>query len=820
MRVLSLSASPAGAFGAGRRLLSRLAGAAMLAALLGVASPALAIDSDEALTTAQQQVTSISSTVGSIRQAVQKSQTERTPAQRIADAMLLMGSKDYDRAANVLNQVVEKYPDHPTAYPDALSLLGEVYFRSGQLWSAKRVFQKITSSSGDQRFTPYLSKALARQVDIAMRKRDEKLLQEVITSIDNAPSSATSLLAYARGKALLAKKDYAQAKTALGAIDDKSEYAHQARYMIALISVKESTPPPVPVADGDDPPPVPRERYAQAIDLFTAVTKLPADTEAHKMVIDQAWLAIGRLFYETGQLKPAVDAYNRIGRSSPEFGTMLYELAWVYVKLGDADRALRSLEVLAVADPRGQNIADSTLLRGDLMLRAGKFDKALATYEGFKTTYDPMREKVEAFLASTSDPGAYYDRLTKKEFESVDASGLPAIAMEWAREAEDGDAAFGIVDDINECRDLLAQSNDMVERLNAVLNSPARVRAFPDLKNGIERALGMLNRSALARFTLAAGMEDVDDGSLSGEIADVRRERRSLEARLKKLPVTDGDFAEREVEAERQWNRVSQGVQRLELQVNQNQAIVNGLKRVIEEGGSLGVVRDPTAVQAWQAQIEQEERDLGVFRQQLEAVRKMIRSGRVTAGFGDQRFVKDEEVRDRYRVVLRKELELAAGGAGGGDLRAYAAKALPIAKQADDADAQVAAVKGELDAEVERRTQLVVQEVDGETKNLVGYQVRLEELDGEARVLVGEVLMRNFGFVRDRLKSMILRADVGITQQAWEVREDQITRVRTLQRERAREERVLREELNEVLDDAGEAPEPLPDQPKPGDGPQ
>ena len=87
----------------------------------------------------------------------------------------------------------------------------------------------------------------------------------------------------------------------------------------------------------------------------------------------------------------------------------------------------------------------------------------------------------------------------------------------------------------------------------------------------------------------------------------------------------------------------------------------------------------------------------------------------------------------------------------------------------------------------------------------MGYGVRLDELDQTARVVVGEVVMRNFGFVRDRLKNVVMRADVGITQQAWEVREDQITRVRTLQRERTREERVLREELNEVLDDAGES---------------
>ncbi len=101
----------------------------------------------------------------------------------------------------------------------------------------------------------------------------------------------------------------------------------------------------------------------------------------------------------------------------------------------------------------------------------------------------------------------------------------------------------------------------------------------------------------------------------------------------------------------------------------------------------------------------------------------------------------------------------------------------------------------------------MVAEVNAETERLVGFKSRLEELDGQARMLVGEVMMRNFGFVRDRLKSMILRADVGITQQAWEVREDQITRVRTLSRERAQQERILREELNEVLDDAGEAPE-------------
>ncbi len=787
-----------------RGLFAHLLGAAAFGAVSLVAHDAAAIGSDEALVNAKQQVDGVSAGVNGIRQAVAAAQGTRSPAQLIADAELLLNSKDYDRASALLNQIIEKYPDNQEAAADANSLLGETYFRSGQLWSARRVFKRILDEQ-NPRFATYQPKALARLVDIAMRKRDDQMLGEVIGMIDKAPSNATALVAYARGKALLVRKDYAGAKAALAGVDDKSEWAHQSRYLLGLIAVKEATPPPVNLADGDEPPRVPPQRYAAAIDLFNKVTQLPPDTEAHRQVIDQAWLAIGRLFYETDQLAQAVQAYNHIDRTSGDFGTMLYELAWTYVKLGDADRALRALEVLAIADPKGQNIADGTLLRGDLMLRAGKFDKALTTYEGFKSTYDPMREQVEQFLGSTSDPGAYYDKLTKREFEAMSGAGLPQIAIDWAREAEDGPAAFAIIDDVQECRDLIAQSNEMVDRLNAVMNSPARVRAFPELKAAEERALGLLNRTALARLTLAAGMEDVDDGALSGEIAQVRATRRSLEARLKKVPVSDADFGAREVEAQKQWNAVSQSVQRLELEVNTNQAIVNGLKRVLSEGDQMGVVRDPASIQRFQQEISDNERETALYKQQLEALRKQISSGRVQAGFGDQRFVEDDQVRAAYREALAKEVQLASQGAAGGSLQAYANRVLPVLQSADSAEDSVSKVRADLDAEVNRRTQGLADEVAKEKDNLAGYTVRLDELDQQARTVVGEVAMRNFGFVRDRLKNLVMRADVGITQQAWEVREDQITRVRTLQRERTREERVLREELNEVLDDAGES---------------
>jgi tetratricopeptide (TPR) repeat protein len=786
---------------------SAILAVAMFALVAAAPGAAHAIDADQAYTSASQQISVATNGLRAIQDAIQRSKgQERTPAQRIADAMLLMGSKDWDRAATQLNEIIEKYPDHATALPDAMSLLGETYFQSKQYLSARRVYFRIVDRGQEPRFVAYQGKALERLVDVALRTRDYRHLDDVFAAMNRLPPAVvTSGLSYARGKGLVVKKDWANAKVALASVDPKSEYVHQASYLLGVVAVKEATPPPAPVAEGEVLPPAPRARYVAAIDQFRKVTQLQSDTPEHKQVIDLAWLAIGRLFYESDQWAQAVDAYNHIDRSSPEFGTMLYELGWVYVRLGDVERAQRALEILSVADPNSQNIADGSLLRADLMLRAGQFEKSLKVYEGVRANYDPIRERVDAFLGSTSNPAVYYDKLNQEELGAFDSqSGLPTLAIQWAREAEDGPGAFAVIEGISQCRELIQQSNDMIEKLNAVVASTNRVRAFPELKAGEEKALGLINRIGVARLALGQGMDEVEPSGLSGEIGQVRARRRALEKRLGVVPVNDSDFQEREGQALKQWIGASQSIQRMTLQVDALAAQVNGLRRMLREAPQAGVVRDPASVARFEQELAGHERDLVAYRKQIEQLRKMVGAGKMQVGFGDQRFVEDAQVRAAYRDAIVREAELAAVGQGGPELQTYARKLTPLLKQADDADGKILATLAELEREVARRTTDVRALLARETAAVVGHEVELEKLDKEARGVVGEVAMRNFGLVRDRLRSIVLRADTGITEEAWEVREEQMTRVRNLRVERAREERLLKEELEEVLDDNGE----------------
>ena len=787
--------------GARRRLTGGLAGFLALV----VASSAAAKDPDEFYNEAVAQVTTAAGDISSVENAaLTATGSDRTAEQRIADAVMLLGVKDYDRAILLLNQVVEKYPDRPQAYADALHLLGDCYLASKQHLSARRSFQELVDRSDDPHFAGYRGRALARLVDIALRMGDGDALPAIVGAIDSA--GAAGDLGYSKGKALYAQDDLAGARAALASVAADSRVAHQARYLYGLVSVREATPAD-PVDPDEVPALVPRGRYAKAIEDFRAVTQLPPDTEDHRHVIDLAWMAMGRLLYETSQYTLAVDAYNRIDRSSPEFANMLYELAWVYVRLGDVVRAQRALEVLAVASPNSQDVADAQLLRGDLMLRAGQFDNSLKVYESVRGNYESLRDRVDAFLRSSQDPGTFFDTLSQEQLELFETgTGLPPIALRWAREADGGDAAFAIIDDVALSRRLIKQSNDMIDRLNAVLLSPNRVRAIPGLRVATERGIGLLNALALARQTMAHGMEEVQ-GSVSGDIDAVRQKRQALEQRLGMLPVSEADFEAREGEAKRQWNQASQAIQRLELEVDTLQATINGLHRLMTDGDTAGIVRDPASSSEVNAVLAEQEQLVRSYRAQITELRRSIDAGKVQAGFGDKRFVDDANVRREYAALVGEEIRLSAAGGGGADLAAFANRLVPIARQAGEAETRIDRALAKLDEAVAHRAGELRQVVQAETANIVAYSMRLEDLDGEARKVVGTLAMRNFEAVRDRFRSIVLRADVGVTEEAWEVREEQLTRVRRLRIERTRSAARLDEELKEVLDDSGGAEE-------------
>src|SRR5262249_51770695 len=148
----------------------------------------------------------------------------------------------------------------------------------------------------------------------------------------------------------------------------------------------------------------------------------------------------------------------------------------------------------------------------------------------------------------------------------------------------------------------------------------------------------------------------------------------------------------------------------------------------LREGPQSGVVRDPASVARFEEELKQNEHDLLLYRAQMDALRKMVNAGKVQVGFGDARFVEDDQVRKQYREALEHEVGLAQAGQGGGRLQGYANKIAPLLRSAADADQKVEEAYATLEREVNGKTKEMQDTVARETKSMVDYQVRLDEL--------------------------------------------------------------------------------------------
>ncbi len=779
----------------------RLAGAVALL-VLTVAGSAAA-DSGANVSTAQSELTNVDRESGLVQGAVDRAKAQKmTPEQRLTNAELLYRTKDYARASVVFAEIMEEYPNTPS-YTDALWLLGETYYASHEYLSARREYREIVAHGTEPRYSPYFGKALARLVDVCLRVGDIKGLDDVFSALNQVPpAQVDGALLYAKGKAYYAKKDWNNATSAFQSVPAGSLYTHQARYFLGLVAMKTTAPGTPATPDGSRRA-IPAN-YKGSIDVFKQVTDLPPDSDEHREVIDLSFMAMGRLYYEMEQYTSAAEMYQKVARDSKDFSMMLYELAWVYVRLGDVQRAERALEVLSIADPGGPLVGEGSLLRADLLLRAGAFEKSLQLYESVKKQYDPMRATVETFLDSTTDVRVYYDKLSQQSLDALEQKDqLPPLAVRWAREAEDGPMAFAVIDDVNQCKTLIRQSYMLVDKLNTIIGAANRARAFPDLLAGQERALGLLNRVARARLELAKGLDSEEPSILSGEIAQVRAQRRELMGQIASVPTNSAEFAEFDYAGLKSWNSVSQDLTRQNLEVDHLQATVNGLRRMLREDAQRGVARDDATTKRFTDELDANEKDLKKHLDTIADLKRQVEIGRAQVGLGDARYQSHALARVQFRDALEREVQLATQGQAGG-ASGYATRITPLLQQARSEEDKLTAAFQQLQTEVDSRIGQLREKIDAERVKIDGFNITLGAYDTEAKQLVGEVAKRNFEIVREKLRNIVLRADVGITEQAWEVREEELDRVHNLQTERAREEQLLDEELREVLDDSGE----------------
>ncbi len=761
----------------------RAVAAGMLLAI--AATPSASAQSMESVTQAVQDVETRASGLEQFMPRQVVAHTQHTPfAERFANGELLFRLRDYARASVLFTDIVVNYRDSP-AYANSLFLLGESLFQAGDRYGARTRFRQIVIDHGaDPLFRPFVQRSLGRLIEIALRDRDQspatvRDMEDIFRRLNQLPpGDLEAQTTYVRGKYFFLRPnpDYEAARQAFDSIPTTAAVYPQSRYFLGAILTAQ-------------------ERFAEAIQAFARVTQLDAQNDQQRQqVIDLSWLAIGRLRLERNEYDAAIEAYQRVGRNSTFFDRSIFEQSWAFIRNGDSIRAEQALEILSISNPDSPLIPEGKLLWGNLLLRTGRFERAQQVFQDVRNQFGPVSARLDRIVAQNTDPQVYFQQLLLTNIQAFDASALlPPQALNFVRTEGTLEESLGVVNDLNACRQYIRESDDLISRLNAAINSPSRSHVFRELRNAREVSFQVLNRVTQARASLAAVLDRVSEGQRDPNLLGVINQRRGLDGSAGRLPTDDSTIRRRDRAAEAEFTALGQELQRSEQRVANLEAMIAAMMRYLRDNPN---PRGNTDTRGLRNEIEQHRVAIVGYRARIADMRRQIIAGRAQVGVGDPRYQRDVEIATEYSDLLNRQVAIlrAAGR--------LPAEVDPLLARLSAAERQVRDFDRRVETQVEQRINTVRTQVQSEERAVAGFRVRLSDLERESADVVGRAVMQSIANVRLHFYRIVMRADLGLVDVAWEERENHNNRARILSEERNRETRALNDDFNEVVEGA------------------
>jgi hypothetical protein len=188
------------------------------------------------------------------------------------------------------------------------------------------------------------------------------------------------------------------------------------------------------------------------------------------------------------------------------------------------------------------------------------------------------------------------------------------------------------------------------------------------------------------------------------------------------------------------------------------------------------------------------------YRKRIQDLKVQLEMGRIQVGVDDADFKREEALRNEHASLIERERQILRS------LDARPNEGVELAfRNASTMKSAIAEHDARIDAIVTQRVAEMRKVLDEESAKLTGYRARVTELEGESEEVVGGIALDNFRKVRQRFYDLVLRADVGIIDVSWAVREEHRTRAEVLTRERARSLKALEDEYRDIMDQQPEA---------------
>lgn len=701
---------------------------------------------------------------------------------RVLDAQVLFSLKNYEEAATILLDVVEKYPNS-AAYDDAVYLLGESLFQARDDYPARQYFElalkRQTNSKREQL-------ALGRLIEIALRTGDYERMDVYLDRLQTLPPQSTEPgIPYVHGKYLYFRGQYPEASRIFATVVPSNPYYFQARYFLATILVKT----------GD---------LAAASIAFDSILKLQPPDDTSKEIQDLARMAVGRILYERAQFERAVESYQSVPRQSRYFVDALFEQAWTYIKAKEWKKAYYALDLLLLTSPDSKEAPELRLLMGNLHLRMENFYLASDAFSKARDEFEPIQRQLQAEVVRSQQDPTYFDNLVGKNLDKFDISVfIPPTAARWVKSDPDLEHMLTLATDVGEIQRALKDSELIVSRLERAMLTSGKAGIFPDLAAARTKSIEVENQLVEMRQRFVGKTRAILATTMSPEesaqLDKIGAERASLEQRIRNLPLTSDALKAHEKELKDQFQLLDSQASELNVEIQSLEAQLVAIEQFYKGSRAEQKIRPDDMerpVKDLRAAIEELHATHDKVRDDIaEASRESSPAGavgeedrRMTARVGE--LLHEEQViqgQAKYRLPADKQLEVD--------------RANGLLTRADAIDKQLLEFDRRIDAQADIRLEKVRGYLTAEKEELRESGAKLGVVVGESQSLGGGLAQAMFTKVANRFYDLVVNADVGIIDVAWGLKDQKTQAVTRLTNQKNLEVKALDEDFKKILED-------------------
>jgi TolA-binding protein len=779
---------------------------------------------------------------------------DRSPAaararasRQLIDAQIALGTGDHDAAAVLLYDFIEDHPQS-RSYDAALFYLAEALFQRDDHLTSRERFTELMQRIGPS--SRFYQQALERLVELSLALRDDTDVERWLAALDRVPpAQLRPSVHYVRGKYTYSRDRFQDAIQHFGQVPVDTDYFFQARYFMGVCYVALGSLENAHAVFRDlvtrEPPSKTRDTPGAsgaggaggaggtaAAGLGTGAAD--AD-EVHRnalRVIELSHLALARIYYDNDYLPQAVDAYLEVDRKSDLFEEAAYEIAWVFVKLKQFDKALLAIELLGRIAPATSLVPSVEILEGNLRIRkaqalsvtsakesAAEYKRALATFEETRERFAIAHEELGRVMADRLDARMFLDQLAGRTAETFEVrAALPEMAAAWLRQEAGVQRVVAVEQNLEQIAGDVRIAERAIERLEHALAEPSRSNVFPALAKKRVRGVEILEELfALRRRIARAERSTIFRHASEDEratLAELELRRDALARELAALPSGEVAHGERIARARNAVAALGEDTAEATRVIDAATAKLVALDKYLHDRGQkrskAGSKGSPKAGSKGAEATAEARKDMAELREELASLREELdRLRRDTtlakdrAGTGDEAALRANELRVELRRVLENEqgLMLRIAGRMDGDDRERGQAIATLLGAAQELAGGVDALERLIDEVVEVELEDARSALVEEKARLAVIKRELGDHEAEARELGGAVVSASFAAAKQKLYEILVRADVGVVDVGWSRKEDGDEAVRRNELDRLREERMIEDELRLLFGD-------------------